>query len=152
MPSFSPRQPLRLVSLLITDRAWMTGLAAETAGWLVYVAALRLAPISLVQAVCSSGIAVLAFATAHGKASQLARHEQLAVVITLAGLVLLALSLVDTHQPDHPPNWAPVTIWLCCSVGAAALLAFAHPGIARGRRSASLPGCGSRAATSPPSS
>jgi hypothetical protein len=32
---------------------------AETAGWLMYVAALRLAPLSLVQAVAASGVAAL---------------------------------------------------------------------------------------------
>src|ERR671934_3155144 len=66
MPRFSPRRPLRFVSLLLGDRRWLAGFATETAGWLVYVAALRLAPISLVQAVCASGIAVLALATARG--------------------------------------------------------------------------------------
>src|SRR5919204_3594636 len=81
MPRFSPRRPLRSLSLLLGDRRWLAGFATETAGWLVYVAALRLAPISLVQAVCASGIAVLALATARGHPTQLARHEQLAVVI-----------------------------------------------------------------------
>jgi hypothetical protein len=132
MPRFSPRQPLRFVSLLVSDRAWLTGFATETIGWLVYVAALRLAPISLVQAVCASGIAVLAFASAHGRPGNLARHEQIAVVVAISGLVLLALSLVDTHQPDHPPGGAAVTIWLCCSVGVAALLAVSRVGLARG--------------------
>jgi hypothetical protein len=132
MPAFSPRQPLRFVSLLVADRDWLVGFGAETAGWLVYVAALSLAPISLVQAVCASGIAVLAFASAHGKPRRLARHEQMAVVIAFAGLVLLALSLVGTRQPDHPPNWVAVTIWLACSVGAALLLAGSRLRLARG--------------------
>lgn len=132
MPGFSLRRPLRFVSLLLSDRGWLTGFAAESSGWLVYLAALRLAPISLVQAVSASGIAVLAFATAHGKPRNLARHEQVAVVIALAGLVLLALSLVNTHQPDHPARWAPVAVWLGGSVGAASALALGRPGIGRG--------------------
>ncbi len=120
MPRFSPRRPLHFVSLLLGDRRWLSGFATETAGWLVYVAALRLAPISLVQAVCASGIAVLALASAHGHPSTLARHEQLAVVIALAGLVLLAVSLVDSHQADHPPHSSVVLLWLSGSAGAAA--------------------------------
>jgi hypothetical protein len=131
MPAFSVRRPLRFLSLLVADRGWLVGLATETAGWLVYVVALRLAPISLVQAVCASGIAVLALATAHGHPSKLARHEQIAVVVALVGLVLLALSLVGTRQADHPPEWAEVTIWIVCSVGAALLLARAGLGLAR---------------------
>ena len=131
MPAFSPRRPLRFVALLFGDRRWVVGFATETAGWLVYVAALRLAPLSLVQAVCASGIAVLALASAHGKPGRLARHEQVAVALALAGLVLLALSLVDTSQSDRRPEAPVVAIWLVGSVGAALLLAGARLRLAR---------------------
>ena len=132
MPHFSPRQPLRFVSLLLSDRSWLGGFATETGGWLVYVAALRLAPLSLVQAVCASGVAVLALTSSHGHPGRLAHREQIAVFAALAGLVLLALSLVDTHQADHPPEWAPVLLWLACSSAGAAALALLGGGLARG--------------------
>ena len=132
MPRFSPRRPLRFVSLLLGDRRWLTGFATETGGWLVYVVALSLAPISLVQAVCASGIAVLALASAHGHPRTLGRREQAAVAIALVGLALLALSLVDTHQADHAPRWSLVLLWLGCSAGAAAALALLGAGLARG--------------------
>lgn len=132
MPRFSPRRPLEFVSLLLGNRRWLLAFATESAGWLVYVAALRLAPISLVQAVCASGIAVLAFATARGHPMQLAAHERLAVLIAFAGLVLLALSLVDTRQADHAPAWSSVTLWLGGSAAAALMLAVSGSGLARG--------------------
>jgi hypothetical protein len=132
MPPFSPRHPRRFVSLLLGDRRWLSGFATETAGWLVYVAALRIAPLSLVQAVCASGIAALAFASAHGHPERLARHERLAVLLAIAGLVLLALSLVDAHQADHPPSWTPVLLWLGGSTAAALVLARFGAGLARG--------------------
>jgi len=132
MPHFSPRQPLRFVSLLLSDRSWLGGFATETGGWLVYVAALRLAPLSLVQAVCASGVAVLALTSSHGHPGRLAHREQIAVFAALAGLVLLALSLVDTHQADQPPEWAPVLLWLACSSAGAAALALLGGGLARG--------------------
>src|SRR4051794_4143955 len=90
LPPLSPGRPLRSARLLLRDRRWLAGFGSETVGWLVYVAALRLAPLALVQAVTASGIAVLAFATARGHPSRLARREQLAVVVALVGLVLLA--------------------------------------------------------------
>jgi hypothetical protein len=131
MPAFSPRQPLRFVLLLVADRGWLVGFATETGGWIVYVIALRLAPISLVQAVCASGIAVLAFTTARWRPGRLARREQIAVAVAVAGLILLALSLVGTRQADRPPDWADVTIWIVCSVGAALMLARSGLGLAR---------------------
>ena len=49
LPPLSPRRPFRSAELLLRDRRWLTAFAAETAGWLMYVAALRLAPLALGQ-------------------------------------------------------------------------------------------------------
>ena len=123
LPPLSPRRPFRSAELLLRDRRWLAAFAAETAGWLMYVAALRLAPLSLVQAVAASGIAVLAFATVRGHPSRLARREQAAVVLAVAGLVLLALSLVDTTESDRHPYVIGVIIWLAaCGCGGALLI------------------------------
>jgi drug/metabolite transporter (DMT)-like permease len=122
LPPLSPRRPFRSARFLLRDRRWLLAFGAETAGWLMYVAALRLAPLALVQAVAASGVAVLAFATARGHPSRLARHEQLAVILALAGLALLALSLVGTGESDHHPAVAGIVIWLAACGGGAALL------------------------------
>ena len=122
LPPLSPRHPFLSAKLLLGDRRWLVAFAAETAGWLMYVAALRLAPLSLVQAVAASGVAVLAFATARGHPSRLARREQLAVVLAVAGLVLLALSLVDTAESDQRSAVLGVIIWLAACGGGAVLL------------------------------
>jgi hypothetical protein len=122
LPPLSPRQPLRSAKLLLTDRRWLLAFGAETAGWLMYVAALRLAPLSLVQAVAASGVAVLAFATARGHPSRLARREQAAVVLAIAGLTLLALSLVGTAESDQRPAALGVVVWLAAFGGGAVLL------------------------------
>jgi hypothetical protein len=122
LPPLSPRRPFRSAWLLLRDRRWLLAFAAETAGWLMYVAALRLAPLSLVQAVAASGVAVLAFATARGHPSRLARRERAAVVLAVGGLALLGLSLVDTAESDQRPAVIGVIIWLAACGGGAALL------------------------------
>ena len=122
LPPLSPRRPFRSVQVLLRDRRWLLAFGAESAGWLMFVAALRLAPLSLVQAVAASGVAVLAFATARGHPSRLARREQVAVVLAIAGLVLLALSLVDTSESDQHPPVIGIIIWLAACGGGAVLL------------------------------
>ena len=122
LPPLSPRRPFRSAQLLLRDRRWLAAFAAETAGWLMYVAALRLAPLALVQAVAASGVAVLAFATARGHPSRLARREQAAVVLAVAGLTLLAFSLAGTAESDQHPPVIGVIIWLAACGGGAALL------------------------------
>jgi drug/metabolite transporter (DMT)-like permease len=122
MPALSPRHPFRSAEILLRDRRWLTAFAAETAGWLMYVAALQFAPLALVQAVTASGVAVLAFATARGHPSRLAWHERFAVVLAVAGLTLLSLSLVGTTQTDHRPAVVGVVIWFAACGGGAAFL------------------------------
>jgi hypothetical protein len=135
LPPLLPRRPLRSAALLIRDRRWMLAFAAESAGWLMYVAALRLAPLALVQAVVASGVAVLAFATARGHPSRLARRERYAVILALAGLIMLAVSLVGVEPADHPPAVLAIVVWLAaCAAGA--MLLIAYPG--RFARAASL--------------
>src|SRR5690242_4963279 len=124
LPPLSPRRPFRSAQMLLRNRRWLIAFGAESAGWLMYVAALRLAPLALVQAVAASGVAVLAFRTARGHPSRLARREQVAVVLAIAGLVLLALSLVDTSESDQHPAAIGTIVWLAaCGAGAALLIA-----------------------------
>jgi hypothetical protein len=122
LPPLSPRRPFRSARLLLRDHRWVIAFGVETAGWLMYVAALRLAPLALVQSVAASGVAVLAFATARGHPSRLARREQVAVILAITGLVLLALSLVGSTESDQHPPVIGIIIWLAACAGGAALL------------------------------
>lgn len=131
LPPLSPLRPLRSAQTLFRHRRWLVGFATETVGWLVYVAALRLAPIALVQAVSASGIAVLAFAGARGNPAGLSRREQFAVLAALVGLVLLALSLVGSPPSDREPNVISVVVLLAACAGAALFLILARTRFAR---------------------
>ena len=126
LPPLSFRQLRRSLGLLLGSRRWVMGFATETAGWLVYVTALALAPLSLVQAVSASGIAVLAFLSVRGDLSLLSRQEQLAVGLALIGLVLLAISLVGINPTSDAPHGVGVVIWLAAA-GAAAIALVAVP-------------------------
>jgi len=95
LPPLSPHRPFRSVQTLLGDRRWLMAFGAETAGWLMYVAALGLAPLALVQAVVASGVAVLAFMTARGHPSRLALFADgdiSAKLVGYGGLWLIALA------------------------------------------------------------
>src|SRR6478736_5718820 len=64
MPPLSLRHPVHSVRLLFGSGEWLRGLAAEVAGFGLYVVALALAPLSLVQSVSAGGIAALAYMSA----------------------------------------------------------------------------------------
>jgi hypothetical protein len=123
LPPLSVRRPLHSLALLFRSGRWSAGFFLGIAGWAMYVGALRIAPLSLVQAASAGGIAVLALG------GRLRRSERLGVCFALAGLVLLALSL-GAHQPTGQGAVAPVAAWLGVSAAAAALLLRVAPGAA----------------------
>jgi hypothetical protein len=122
MPPLLPGRPFRSAAVLLRNRRWVLAFGAESAGWLMYVVALRLAPLALVQAVTASGVGVLAFATARGHPGRLAWRERLAVVLAFAGLTLLALSLVNATPSDSHPPVIGIVIWLAACAGGAAFI------------------------------
>src|SRR5206468_3072770 len=71
------------------------GLAAL--GWLVHVAALSMAPISLVQAVLAGGAVTLAVLSQRIFGERVERRQWLALVLGGAGLGLLAGTLPNFH-------------------------------------------------------
>jgi hypothetical protein len=126
LPPLSARRPVASARVLIGSRAWRAGFAAETAGWIVYLVALWLAPLALVQTVGAAGIAVLALIQSRGHLGRLRRREQIATSAVLAGLVLLGLSLVGTHPAGREPHWGAVLVWLGACVGGAAIVTLAQ--------------------------
>src|SRR6267143_6639202 len=77
LPPLSLRHPVRALRSLFGDRTWLTGFVVGLAGWALYVAALALAPLSLVQAVTAGGIGLLALLVARD--GGLARRERAGV-------------------------------------------------------------------------
>lgn len=122
LPAVSARRPLAAARILLGSGRWKIGFLLETSGWVVYIVALRLAPLALVQAVAASGIGVLALLGSRGRPRSLPGHEQLAVVVAIVGLALLGVSLVGTDASEEVPGASGVALWLGACFGGAVLL------------------------------
>jgi hypothetical protein len=133
LPPLSLREPARSIRLLLGARAWLTAFVVECIGWAIYVVALRLSALALVQAVSASGIGVLAFVSCHGMVQRIAPRDRLAVLVAFAGLVLLALSLQGHHQADRAPDAVGVVLWIGGSAAAALVAATAGRGVPAAR-------------------
>jgi len=121
LPPLTLRRPVRSLRSLAGHSRWLTGFLAGIGGWVLYVAALRIAPLSLVQAASAGGIAVLAVG-----GGRLRTHERLGVGAAVVGLALLALSL-GTHPAAGRAASGAVVAWLAGSLVVAAIAARALP-------------------------
>jgi hypothetical protein len=134
LPVLSGRRPLRSLRLLFGNRTWVIGFVVGLAGWALYVAALGLAPLSLVQATAAGGIGILA-ALAHrrGHAAQWP-----AVAVAVVGLALLAISLAGGAPRSTMVTPAALVAWLSGSAILAALLGARRSGAGLGLAAGAL--------------
>lgn len=121
-PPISLHHPVASVRSLLGNRRWLLGFASEAAGWLLYVAALALAPLSLVQATAAGGIGILAVMVSRVTHVRLTERERIGVLLSVVGLALLGVSLVGSHSEGSISGYVWISVWLVASAGAAGIL------------------------------
>jgi drug/metabolite transporter (DMT)-like permease len=120
LPALSLRRPLRSLQLLLVSHVWLTGFAMESGGFALYVTALALAPLALVQSVAAGGIGILAFASARLAHRRLTRREGLGAGVSVVGLLFLSLSLIGGGDRGGHGSIVEIGLWLggTCVAGA----------------------------------
>lgn len=121
LPALSMRRPLYSLRLLLTHRAWLLGFAMESLGFALYAGALALAPLALVQSVGAGGIGVLAFVSARLGHRRLCRPELVGVLLSVFGLLALAVSLAHSSGNGGRGRSVTVLLWLAGTGGLALL-------------------------------
>jgi hypothetical protein len=122
MPPLSLRRPLHSLELLLGSREWLLAFGMETAGFGLYVAALALAPLALVQSVAAGGIGILAFATTRMGLRRLTRRELLGAALAVAGLALLGISLAGGAGAGGRGSLGGIALWLGATAAVAILV------------------------------
>jgi hypothetical protein len=91
----------------------------------LYVAALSLASLALVQSVGAGGIGLLAYVSARVTGRRLSRRERLGAGIAVAGLLALALSLAGAGGAGQTSGGSisAIVLWLTGVAAAAAVVA-----------------------------
>ena len=89
-------------SLALFRSRWYTlGILVATGSWGFHVAALALAPISLVQSVIAGGLVLLTVVADRLFGFAVTRREWIGVALTAAGLAFLAATLDGTADSAH---------------------------------------------------
>jgi hypothetical protein len=91
-PDVEMRSPLRSAAALFRSRWWAIGFLLATLGWGLHVAALSMAPLSLVQAVIAGGLALLAVPARRWFGVSVGTRDLVGLGLCAAGLSFLALT------------------------------------------------------------
>jgi len=95
------RHPVRAVEALFSNRWFVLGIAVAMASWGLHVAALSLAPISLVQSVIAGGLVLLTVMAERLFGIEVTRREWIGVALCAAGLAFLAATVGNTADDKH---------------------------------------------------
>jgi drug/metabolite transporter (DMT)-like permease len=91
------RHPLRTAISLWSQRWFALGMLVGLGAWLLHVAAISLAPLSVVQAVLSGGLVLLAVMADRLFGFKVGRRQWLGLAMTGVGLILLGITLPASH-------------------------------------------------------
>ena len=92
-PKVDVRHPLRTVKSLFSSKWFAIGMAVATGAWIFHVAALAFAPLSVVQAVLSTGVVILAVMAERLFGFEVGVRQWVGVGMTALGLMLLIITL-----------------------------------------------------------
>src|SRR5581483_1263691 len=96
-PAVNVRRPLWTARRLFASKLFAIGMAIAAGAWLFHVAAMSLAPLSLVQAVLAGGVVLLAVMAERMFGLQIGRRQWMGLALMAGGLVLLGLTLPVEH-------------------------------------------------------
>ena len=100
-PAVDLRRPVRTSLALFRSRWYLLGMLVAVGSWGFHVAALALAPISLVQAVIAGGLVFLTALADRLFGLRVTRREVIGVVLAAAGLAILAATLDGGADSAH---------------------------------------------------
>ncbi len=98
-PPVDIRHPFRTARALYASRWFALGMLVATTAWGFHVAALAMAPMSVVQVVLAGGVVLIAVMADRLFGFEVGRRQWVGLGLTAAGLVLLAVTLPTTHTP-----------------------------------------------------
>jgi len=116
-PAVELSHPLRSAVGLFRSRWWLIGFGVATVGWTLHVAALSVAPLSLVETTLSGGILLLAWIAERWFGVKVGPREWIGVALCAIGLVLLAVTSVGGGGESSSYSFEAMVSFEAAAVG-----------------------------------
>ena len=139
-PAVRLSQPLRSGAALFRSRWWAIGFGIAVGAWGLHVAALAVAPISLVETTISGGLVLLAWFAQRWFGVRVGPREWLGLGLCALGLGLLAVTSVDSGADQASYSTPAMVSFEVGAVGLGAALLLSGSRGALGRSSGVLLG------------
>src|SRR5271165_1538755 len=97
VPKVDVRHPLRCARELYSSKWFALGMLTAMVSWGLHVAALALAPMSVIQVSLAGGVVFIAVMADRLFGFEVGRRQWIGLILTAAGLVLLGVTLPAMH-------------------------------------------------------
>jgi drug/metabolite transporter (DMT)-like permease len=104
------KHPFKTAKSLWSSKWFAMGMLIGAAAWLVHVAAIALAPLSVVQAVLAGGVALLAVMAEKIFGLEVGPRQWWGLALTACGLILLGVTLPQSDGGSHSSFSVPAMI------------------------------------------
>jgi multidrug transporter EmrE-like cation transporter len=104
------RRPFRTARNLYGSKWFAIGMAIATSAWIFHVAALAVAPISVVQVVLAGGVVMIGVMADRLFGVSVGNRQWWGLALTCLGLVLLAVTFPTNHDGAHSSFSTPAMI------------------------------------------
>jgi hypothetical protein len=97
VPAVEMKRPLHSARSLFGSKLFAIGMLIAAAAWICHVAAMAIAPLSVVQAVLAGGVVLLAVMAERAFGLRIRRRQWVGLALTAGGLMLLGVTLPAVH-------------------------------------------------------
>lgn len=138
LPEVKAKLSWTLIKAFITNRPWLVAQAANVSGFALYMVALSLAPVSIVEPIIAAGVVIPALLAIRNLGERPRKSDFVGMGLSVLGVVLIALSLLEGLPDDVLIH--PYEIWVIAVVifGLAILVPWLMKGGSANREAAGL--------------
>jgi drug/metabolite transporter (DMT)-like permease len=121
-PAVDMRRPMFTARSLFGSPLFAIGMLIAVAAWILHVAAMAIAPLSLVQAVLAGGVVLLAVMAERFFGLRIGRRQWIGLGLTATGLLLLAVTLPGVRGARSSYSRPDMIVFEASLIATAALL------------------------------
>jgi len=110
LPEVKMQLSWQVLKAFLTNRRWVASMIVVLGGSVLYAIALTMAPISIVQPIMASGVALLAYLAVKNLGEEPRRIDLVAIGLSILGVILIGVSLAE-GLPKNVKH-SPGSLWI----------------------------------------
>ena len=115
LPKIKLKLKWSVLKAFLTSKPWLLALGVSVVGAGFYLVAIGMAPVSIIQPIVGSGVALLAYLAIKNLGEKPRRQDLVAIGMSILGVILIGLSCLEGVPKEAPP-YKPGVLWIFAGI------------------------------------